>query len=60
MQKRGFIELTRETFLNYKKYMKRMKGDRKTLYYAALPVLVRNAKRDVVVNPDGSRKKLCF
>lgn len=60
MQKRGFIEMTRKTFRDYKKFMKKMKGDRKTFYYAALPILNRDAKRDVWVQADGKRSRLCF
>lgn len=52
--------MTRKTFRDYKKFMKKMKGDRKTYYYAALPVLNRNAKRDVIVSATGERSRLCF
>lgn len=60
MANRGALHLTRETFLRFKKYMKKMKGDRKTFYYAALPVLVRDAKRNVWVQPDGRKQSICF
>jgi hypothetical protein len=60
MGKRGHIELTRKTFRDYKKYMKKMKGDLKTFYYGALPVLNRDAKRDVWVSSKGHRMTLCF
>lgn len=60
MKKRGFLELTQKTFRDYKNRMKKMKGDRKTFYFAALPVLNRDAKRDVWVQEDGTKTKLCF
>ena len=52
--------MTRKTFRDYKKFMKKMKGNRKTYYYAALPVLNRDAKRDVWVQVDGTKSRLCF
>jgi hypothetical protein len=60
MEKRGHIELTRRTFRDYKNRLRKMKGDRKTFYYAALPVLNRDAKRDVWVQADGTKSRLCF
>jgi len=42
-------------------YMHTMKRKNdKTLYYAAIPVMGRNAKEDVWEQPDGKRIALCF
>lgn len=58
---RGQLKLTSETYEAMRPYMHTMKRKNdKTLYYAAIPVMGRNAKEDVWEQPDGKRIALCF
>lgn len=49
--------MTAQTFTQLVTYMHKFKNK---LHYASYPVLRKNAKEDVLVEPNGRRTKLCF
>jgi len=59
--KRGWLEMTRETFGELFGFMKRMRQFKiSTLHYSGYPVKTASAKENVLVRPDGQRIQICL
>lgn len=59
--KRGWLEMTRETFTELFGFMRRMRQFKiSTLHYSGYPVKTASAKEDMLVRPDGTKIKICL
>lgn len=49
--------MTAKTYAQYERYLTVYK---KRLYYGSFPVIKADAKKDILIEPDGTKKPLCF